>query len=190
MTYVNIWRTVPAFLVMKLNRFRRECEEDLAVWIEYFPVVKNHGKLMQLGYILVNQKETRNIFLNRLHRNPLMYLLIRILFSPLDSLYINMPPEKIGGGFSVQHGFSTIISAREIGKNCRVFQQVTIGYNGDENPIIGDNVHITAGAIIIGGVHIGSNSIIGAGTVVVRDVPAGTTVAGVPAKVIRSMQQI
>lgn len=181
---------MPAFLVMKLNRFRRECEEDLAVWIEYFPVVKNHGKLMQLGYILVNQKETRNIFLNRLHRNPLMYLLIRILFSPLDSLYINMPPEKIGGGFSVQHGFSTIISAREIGKNCRVFQQVTIGYNGDENPIIGDNVHITAGAIIIGGVHIGSNSIIGAGTVVVRDVPAGTTVAGVPAKVIRSMQQI
>ena len=187
--YVNIWRTLPAFLALKLNRFRRECEEDLAVWVQYFTVVKGCCPLTQLGFILVNHKETRNIFLNRLHRNPFMYLVIRIMFPPLDSLYINMPPEKIGGGFSVQHGFSTIIAAKEIGKNCRVFQQVTIGYNEEENPVIGDNVHITAGAIVIGGLHVGNNAVIGAGAVVVRDVPDGTTVAGVPARVIGSIAQ-
>ena len=183
-TYLNMWRILPAYWIFLRNRFRVQCQEDLDVWVYYFPVVKDRRKFIQLGYILVNQKETRNIFLNRLHRNPIMYVTIRLFFPPLESLYINMPPEKIGGGFSVQHGFSTIVAAKEIGKNCRIFQQVTVGYNGDENPIIGDNVRITAGAIVIGGICVGSNSTVGAGAVVVKDVPANTMVAGVPARII------
>lgn len=183
-TYLNIWRILPAYCCFLCNRFRQKCEEDLQVWVEYFPVVKNKTKLLQFGFLLINQKETRNVFLNRLHRNPVMFAVTRILFTPLESLYINMPPERIGGGFSLQHGFSTIVAAKEIGKNCRIFQQVTVGYNGDDHPVIGDDVTITAGAIVIGDVHVGNNSMIGAGAVVVRDVPENTVVAGVPAKVI------
>lgn len=184
-TYMNIWRILPAYFSFRHNRFRQKCDEDLQVWVEYFPAVKNKAKLVQFGFLLINQKETRNIFLNRLHRNPVMFAVTRVLFSPLESLYINMPPENIGGGFSVQHGFSTIIAAREIGKRCRIFQQVTVGYNEHDNPVIGDDVTITAGAIVIGDVRVGNNSKIGAGAVVVKDVPPNTTVAGVPARVIR-----
>jgi len=113
-----------------------------------------------------------------------MFVITRVLYRPLESLYINMPPEKIGGGFSLQHGFSTIIAAKEIGEYCRVFQQVTIGYNGEDAPVIGDNVTVGAGAIVIGNVHLGDHSFVGAGAVVTRDVLEGATVVGVPAREI------
>ena len=62
---------------------------------------------------------------------------------------------------------------------------MTIGYNGDEAPIIDDNVTITAGAIVIGNVHIGQNAIIAAGAVVTHDVNESEVVAGVPARLIK-----
>ena len=112
-------------------------------------------------------------------------MITRMLFPPLANCYINMPPEKLGGGFSFQHGFSTVVSAKEVGENCRIFQQVTVGFNGTEAPIIGNNVEIMAGAIVIGGICIGDGARIGAGSVVIHDVADGAVVAGVPAKEIR-----
>lgn len=82
------------------------------------------------------------------------------------------------GGFTIMHGFSTVINAAQIGKNFHVAQQVTIGWGPSGTPIIGDNVKVYAGAIIVGGVHIGDNAIIGAGTVVTKDVPDNTLVVG------------
>ena len=96
-----------------------------------------------------------------------------------------MPPEKIGGGFSLQHGFSTIIAAKEIGTHCHINQQVTIGYVGNDAPIIGDHVLVAAGAIVIGDIHIGNGSRIGAGAVVVHDVPDYATVVGPAAQVVK-----
>lgn len=183
-TYLSFWRILPAFVAFRCNRFKKASEEDLAVWVKYFPSVEGKSKLLQLGYLLVNQKEVRNIFHNRLHRNPLLFVMVRMLFPPLESLYINMPPEDIGGGFSVQHGFSTIIAAKKIGRNCRIFQQVTVGYNGDDQPTIGDEVEIMAGAIVIGKANIGDRAKIAAGAVVIRDVAADSVVAGVPARMI------
>ena len=66
-----------------------------------------------------------------------------------------------------------------------VSQQVTIGQKGDFKPTIGDNVKICAGAIVIGGVSIGNNSIVGAGAVVVKDVPPNEVWAGNPAHFIK-----
>lgn len=74
------------------------------------------------------------------------------------------------------------------GKNCKIFQQVTIGYNGDEQPIIGDNVVVCCGAKIIGGVKVGNNVIIGANAVVCKDIPDNVVVAGVPAKIIKYIE--
>lgn len=183
-TFICFFRILPAWLFFRLNKFKEKCRMDLQAWSEHYGNVNGKCQLMQLGFLLIYEKETRNIFLNRLHRNPLMYVITRVLFPPLNSLYINMPPEKIGGGLVFQHGFSTIIAAESIGTGCKIFQQVTVGYNGEETPIIGDNVTICAGAIVIGAVHIGSNAVIGAGSVVTKDVPADTTVAGVPARQI------
>ena len=89
------------------------------------------------------------------------------------------------GGLYFQHGFSTVLAAEKIGENCHINQQVTIGYNGLEAPIIGNNVTVAAGSIVIGNVHIGDNAFIGAGSVVTHDVAENDTVVGVPAKTIK-----
>ena len=180
--YINFWRVVPAFMFFKMNRFEKKCSMDLTQWLDNTPHLVKEKQWFQFGYSLLMRKECRNIFLNRLHRNPVMYLITRLLFKPLDSCYINMPPEKIGGGFALQHGFSTIIAAQEIGEWCKVNQQVTIGYNGEECPVIGNHVTITAGAIVIGKVYVGDWVTVGAGAVVVHDVPAHATAVGVPAR--------
>lgn len=100
---------------------------------------------------------------------------------------MNMPPENLGGGLCFQHGFSTIVAAKKIGRNCVINQQVTIGYtNSEDAPVIGDNVRIYAGAIIIGNVQIGDGATIAAGAVVVHDVPPHAVVGGVPAVVLKT----
>lgn len=85
-------------------------------------------------------------------------------------------------------GIGVVIHARAVvGENCMIGQGVTIGGKSGwyEVPVIGNNVEISAGARIIGPVRIGSNVIIGANAVVVKDVPDNCIVAGVPARIIR-----
>ena len=71
------------------------------------------------------------------------------------------------------------------GQNVCIEHQVTIGAEKQKAPILGDNVFIGAGAKILGSVCIGSNVKIGANAVVTKDVPAGATVVGIPARVIK-----
>ena len=72
-----------------------------------------------------------------------------------------------------------------IGKNCTIYQDVTIGQNNEKFPVIGDNVTIYTGAKVIGNIKVGNNSVIGANAVVIKDVPDNSVVAGVPARVIK-----
>lgn len=76
------------------------------------------------------------------------------------------------------HGLNGIIVSHNavVGKNCRIYHQVTIGETGKGAPVIGDAVVIGAGAKIIGPVTVGDRARIGAGCVVMRDVPAGAVV--------------
>lgn len=94
---------------------------------------------------------------------------------------------------NVYHGDSTIVYAKSIGRQFTVYQQVTIGRGKsvDENdsPIIGDDVTVYAGAIIVGGVHIGNHVKIGAGAVVVKDVPDYATVVGAPVRIIEHRKE-
>ena len=84
------------------------------------------------------------------------------------------------------HGLQGIFISRyaRIGKNCWIYQNVTIGEVNKKAPVIGDNCLIGAGAIVIGGVRIGNNVKIGAGAVVNGDVPDGCTVVAQPMRVI------
>jgi serine O-acetyltransferase len=147
----------------------------------------------RLNSLMYMFPEFRNLFYYRIGKQKskikkVMYYalrpLLKIIFKPIDTLYILCP--DIGGGLFIQHGFSTIVSAKKIGSNCWINQQVTIGYSNDTDyPTIGDNVTINAGAIIIGSVNVGNNSKIGAGTVVVKDVPSNCTIVGAQAWIVR-----
>jgi len=93
--------------------------------------------------------------------------------------------KSIGAGLVINHGHGTFVTANEIGENCLLDQMVTIGYNNESvPPTIGKNVTIHVGATIVGEVNIGDNSIVGANTLVISDVPSDVTVLGVPAKII------
>lgn len=183
--YLNLWRVAPVYIFLKINKYRSKSIQDLRAWIAHTPHLEKCSVFIAFAYLIVNFKECRNILLNRLHKNPAMWLITRMLFPPMESCYINMPPEKIGGGFSLQHGFATVVSAKSIGENCRIYQQVTVGFHAGKSPVIGDNVTITAGAIVIGDICIGDGACIGAGSVVTHDVAENMVVVGVPAREIR-----
>jgi serine O-acetyltransferase len=93
---------------------------------------------------------------------------------------------KIGGGLLIPHPNGIVINDNvEIGVNCIIFQQVTIGTRNVLNsPKIGGHVDIGAGAKIIGDLRIGDHAKIGANAVVLSDVPEGKTAVGIPAKII------
>jgi len=100
------------------------------------------------------------------------------------------PGAQIGKGFFIDHGNGVIIGETTIiGDNVTLYQGVTLGGTGKEHgkrhPTIGDNVMISAGAKVLGSFTIGANSKIGAGSVVLSEVPPDSTVVGVPGRVVK-----
>ena len=100
------------------------------------------------------------------------------------------PGAQIGKGFFIDHGFGVVIGETTIiGENVTLYQGVTLGGTGKEqgkrHPTIGNNVMISTGAKVLGSITVGDNSKIGAGSVVIRDVPPNSTVVGIPGHVVR-----
>lgn len=100
------------------------------------------------------------------------------------------PGAQIGKGFFIDHGSGVIIGETAIvGDNVTLYQGVTLGGNGKEkgkrHPTIGNNVMISAGAKVLGSFKVGDNSKIGAGSVVLEEVPPNSTVVGVPGHVVK-----
>ena len=87
---------------------------------------------------------------------------------------------------NLPHGITGIFVSHsaQIGKNCTILQNVTIGSSKEKAPVIGDNCIIGAGAVIVGGIHIGDNCRIGANCTVFKDVPSNTTVVCQPPRYI------
>ncbi len=100
------------------------------------------------------------------------------------------PGATIGKGLFIDHGNGVVIGETAVlGDNVTLYQGVTLGGTGKEHgkrhPTIGDNVMISAGAKVLGSFTVGSNSKIGAGSVVLSEVPPNSTVVGVPGRVVK-----
>lgn len=127
---------------------------------------------------------------NWLYRHHIPFL-PKILWKIMCVLFNSSLPASctIGKGTVLAYGgIGIVVHARAvIGRNCVIGQNTTIGGKSGwyEEPVIGDNVHISAGARILGPIRIGNNVIIGANAVVVKDVPDNCIVAGIPAKIIK-----
>lgn len=99
------------------------------------------------------------------------------------------PGAKIGRRFFIDHGMGVVIGETcEIGDNVTVYQGVTLGGTGKEkgkrHPTIEDNALIATGAKVLGSITVGENAKIGAGSVVLKDVPPNSTVVGIPGRVV------
>lgn len=100
------------------------------------------------------------------------------------------PGATIGRRLVIDHGTGIVIGeTAEIGDDVLIYQGVTLGGTGKDegkrHPTIGNNVMISAGAKVLGPINVGDNARIAAGAVVLKEVPANSTVVGVPAKVVR-----
>lgn len=104
------------------------------------------------------------------------------------------PGAQIGKGLFIDHGHGVVIGETAVlGDNVTLYQGVTLGGTGKESgkrhPTIGNNVMISAGAKVLGSFKIGDNSKIGAGSVVLHEVPPNSTVVGVPGRVVKRRSQ-
>jgi len=100
---------------------------------------------------------------------------------------------EIGPGFFLPHTSGTVIGASRIGRNVTIFQNVTLGaqhadmgWNVHKRPTVGDDVTLGAGCKVLGPVHVGNGSAVGANSVVLNDVPENSTVGGIPATVLKT----
>ena len=100
------------------------------------------------------------------------------------------PGAQLGRGILIDHGCGVVIGETAVvGDNCTIYHGVTLGGTGKDtgkrHPTLGNNVLIGAGTKVLGPVYIGDNARIGAGSVVLKNLPANCTAVGVPAEVVR-----
>lgn len=122
-------------------------------------------------------------------RVPVLPRLLSNLSRAITGVEIH-PAAKIGPGLFIDHGMGVVIGeTAEIGANATLYQGCTLGGTGfaigKRHPTLGDNVVVGSGAKLLGPVHIGSGSKIGANTVVIKDVPEDATVVGIPGHPVR-----
>ncbi len=188
---INIKHKIYQFLVFPLALLywiimppkpRRMVMSDLRQWAQWRNLKPN---VWGFAHLMGAKPEFRTVFYKRVR-----LLGIISCWWLRGQVALDITTNDIGEGLMIQHGFATIISAKKIGNHCKIYQQVTIGFDhNNQAPIIGNNVEICCGAKVIGGITIGDNVLIGANAVVIKDVPSNSVVAGVPAKVVRHLDR-
>lgn len=165
---LNFIRCLPHLVVFLIHKNKKIIEADTLRWLRIKQ--QKYGLIIGFIYLLSFFREFRNLFYMRIGK---IHHFLNLFCPKLSTLSLNT--NKIGEGLYISHGFSSGISAKSIGKNCYIGHMVSVGYyNGF--PTIRDNVTIYAGAVIIGNITIGNNTVIGANATVLQDVPDNCTV--------------
>ncbi len=168
----------------------RQITEDVRVAIEKDPAARNFVEVLLLYpgvHALISYRLTHALW------NSGFNFLARALaqFSRWITGIEIHPAAKIGQRFFIDHGMGVVIGeTSEVGDNVFIYHGVTLGglatKKAKRHPTIADNVVIGAGAQVLGPIHVGRNTKIGSGSVVLQDVPEYSTVIGVPGRVVFS----
>lgn len=181
-------------LILLIICLNDKIEKDIVIWSE-----KNAYDKINIRWnfllLFIEFKDFRSVYYFRLKKNikernfivkyilSIIYIISKFVFKEMPTLMIN---GNIGGGLLLFHAFSTIISPEKMGDNCKIWQDVTIGFDDKMRaPIIGNNVRISAGAKLIGGIKIGDNVEIGPNTLVVRNIPDNSVVVCQPSYIVK-----
>ncbi|WP_223703257.1 serine O-acetyltransferase [Sutcliffiella deserti] len=166
----------------------RTLKEDIDIIFEQDPAARSYIE------VILTYSGLHAIWSHRLAHaffNMKLFFIARII-SQVSRFFTGIeihPGAKIGRRFFIDHGMGVVIGETcEIGNNVTVFQGVTLGGTGKEkgkrHPTILDNALIATGAKVLGSITVGENSKIGAGSVVLKDVPENSTVVGIPGKIV------
>jgi serine O-acetyltransferase len=166
----------------------KRIKEDIGVVFERDPAARS------MWEVLLCYPGLHAIWLHRIshflyrHNFILLPRMISNLGRFLTGIEIH-PGAKIGRGLFIDHGTGIVIGeTAEVGDNVTLYQGVTLGGTGKEkgkrHPTIGNNVVVASGAKVLGSFSVGENSKIGAGSVVLKEVPPDSTVVGIPGQVV------
>ncbi len=168
----------------------RQIKEDIQIAMEKDPAARNFLEVLILYpgvHALISHRFAHGLW------NMGLKFLARALsqFSRWVTGIEIHPAAKIGQRFFIDHGMGVVIGeTSEVGDNVFLYHGVTLGglatKKAKRHPTISDNVVIGAGAQVLGPIHVGRNTKIGSGSVVLQDVPEYSTVIGVPGRVVFS----
>ncbi|WP_394122118.1 serine O-acetyltransferase EpsC [Planococcus donghaensis] len=163
-------------------------KDDVDVIFEQDPAARNYVE------VILTYSGLHAIWAHRLahffFKNKLFF--IARIISQISRFFTGIeihPGAVIGRRFFIDHGMGVVIGETcEIGDNVTLYQGVTLGGTGKErgkrHPTLEDNVLVATGAKVLGSIVIGANSKVGAGSVVLKNVPMNSTVVGIPGKVV------
>jgi serine O-acetyltransferase len=169
-------------------RWRQRLAEDLATASRRDPAARSRAELL-LAYPGLHAIWLHRVA-HRMWQRPGLRLAARLLSNvnrTLTGIEIH-PGARIGRRFFIDHGMGVVIGeTAEVGDDVMLYHGVTLGgrsaNRGKRHPTVEDGVTIGAGARVLGPVRVGAGTQIGANAVVVRDVPSGVVVVGIPGRV-------
>ena len=169
--------------------FFKDIKDNINAVIEKDPAARNGFEVLLCYpgvWSLIFHKPAHWLYL---HNMKLLARMISQLSRWFTGIEIH-PGATIGRRCVIDHGMAVVIGeTAEVGDDVTIYQGVTLGGTGKEkgkrHPTIGDNVMVSAGAKVLGSFTVGENSKIGAGSVVLTEVPPNSTVVGVPGRVVK-----
>ncbi len=167
----------------------RKLKEELDAIMERDPAARSRAEVYFLysGFKAVRAYRKANWFYRRNMKFIARFISQRARHKTGIEIH---PGATIGKGLFIDHGMGVVIGeTTEIGDNCTIYQNVTLGGTGKDHgkrhPTLGDNVLVGSGAKLLGPFKVGDNARIAAGAVVLNEVPPNSTAVGVPARVVR-----